>query len=64
MGTKAARQPQYAQCCRKKSAISDTAQTASTAPAVTVTIRDGERIVANSAQSAAAYSAYVILIAT
>jgi hypothetical protein len=64
IGTKAARQPQYVQRRRKKSAISETTQSASTVPAVAVTNTDDERMVTNSVQIAAAYRRYVILIAT
>src|SRR5438094_353820 len=63
IGTKAARQPQYAQRRRKKNAISETTQSTSTAPAVAVTNTDDERMVTNSVQIAAAYRRYVILIA-
>ena len=66
IGTKAARQPQYAQRRRKKSTTNETNQRASTAPTVAVTNTDVERMVtnSNSAQIAAAYKRYVILIAT
>jgi hypothetical protein len=64
IGTKAARQPQYAQRRRKKRPTREGSQSASTAIVVPVTKIEGERIFANSAQIAAAYRRYVILIAT